>query len=126
VAVGRRSLPFILTAIVAAADLAGAHALAFDALVFAIPFTAVAALDVLGTYLDRRDDVLEGMQAALWGVALALLVVSGAVRSPSVRGDELPSAGWSALVACLAVLGLKGLLGIVPHVRRGGLRIAKP
>ena len=123
---GRRALPVLLTAAAAAADLAGAHALAFDALIFAIPFAAVAALDAFGTYLDRRDDVLEGMQAMLWAAALVLLVISGAARSPAARTHELPSAGWSALVGCLAVLGVKGVLAVVPHVRRGGLQIAKP
>jgi len=124
--VGRRALPVILTAAAAAAELAGARGLAFDALICAIPFTAVAALEALGTYLDRRDDVLAGFQSVLWAVALALLVAAGAVRSPAVRGDELSSPGRSALIACLAVLALKGLLGAVPHVRRGGFRVAKP
>ena len=42
--VGRRALPALLAVIAAAADARGAHGLAFDALLAAVPFTAVTAL----------------------------------------------------------------------------------
>ena len=123
----RRTLPAVLAAAAALADAAGSHGLAFDALLGAIPFAAVAGLEVFGTYLDDRRESLLGLQALLWTLALALLVLSCAARSPATETHALPALGWSALVACLAVFGVKAALAAAPQLRRLALvRPAKP
>lgn len=123
---GRRALPGLLAVLAAAADARGAHGLAFDALLGAIPFTAVAALVSFGTHLERRDEAFGGIQALLWGLALALLVLSCAARSPATQMHTLPPLGASALVACLGVFALKLVLAGAPYLRRLGFQTAKP
>ena len=96
--VGRRALPALLAVIAAVADARGAHGLAFDALLAAVPFTAVTALICFGEYLEHRAGSLGGLQ----------------------------SLGASALAACLVVFGIKLLLAAAPHLRRLSLHPAKP
>jgi ABC-type uncharacterized transport system permease subunit len=122
--VGRRALPAILALLAAFADSRGSHGLAFDALIGAIPLTAVAALECFGAYLDDRTDGLRGIQSLLWSLALALLVLSCAARSPATQADTLPALGWSALVLALVVFGLKACVAIAPQLRR--LSFAQP
>ena len=89
---GRRVLPALLTVAAAFADAHGAHGLAFDALLGAIPFAAVSSLVAFGAYLDRREDAVAGLQALLWTLSLALLVLSCAARSPATISHQKP---WS-------------------------------
>jgi hypothetical protein len=126
VLVGRRALPALLAIIAAVADARGAHGLAFDALLAAVPVTAVVGLVCFGEYLEERPGSLAGVQSLLWGLALAFLVLSCAARSPAAETQTLPTLGASALVACLAVFGLKVVLAAVPFVRRLALQPAKP
>ncbi len=121
---GRRALPALLALIAALADGRGAHGLAFDALLGAIPFAAVAALEAFGTYLEQREDAVGGVQALLWTLALGLLVLSCAARSPTSQTATLPPLGWSALVACLGVFAIKLTVAVVPVARR--LVLAQP
>jgi hypothetical protein len=123
---GRRVLPAILAVMAAFADGRGAHGLAFDALLGAIPFTAVCSLVAFGAFLDRREDAVAGLQALLWALALVLLVVSCAARSPATEVQTLPPLGWSALVGCLGVFGIKACVGAAPFLRRLALHPAKP
>lgn len=122
---GRRALPAVLVVAAALADGRGDHGLAFDALLAAIPFAAVAALVGFGTYLEDRARPLAGLQALLWGLALVFLVTSCAARSPATHTHTLPPLGASALAACLGVLALKVLVGVLPYARLA-LRPAKP
>ena len=124
--VGRRVLPALLAVIAAVADARGAHGLAFDTLLAAVPFTAVTALVCFGEYLEHRQGSLAGLQSLLWAVALALLVLSCAARSPATQTHTLPPLGASALIACLAVFGIKLVLAGAPYLRRLALRPAKP
>jgi hypothetical protein len=120
-------LPALLAIVAAVADRHGSHGLAFDALLGAVPFAAVSAIVAFGEYLDRREDAVAAMQALLWGIALGLLVLSCAARSPATQAHTLPPLGWSALVASLGVFGLKAVLGVAPFLRRLALvRPAKP
>lgn len=120
----RRVLPAALAALAAYADGRGSHGLAFDVLLGAVPFAAVAALESFGAYLDRRHG---GIHALLWALALGLLVLSCAARSPATQTHTLPALGSSALAACLAVFGLKAVLAVAPQLRRLVLmRPAKP
>lgn len=122
---GRRVLPVLLVLAAAVADARGAHGLAFDALLAAVPFTAVAGLVSFGAYLERREDALGGIQALLWALSLCLVVLSCAVRSPATEAGVVPPLGSSALVACLAIFVLKALVATAPYAR-GALRPAKP
>jgi hypothetical protein len=124
--VGRRLFPALLTLAAAYADGRGSHSLAFDALLAAIPFAAVAALTTFGTYLDDREPVA-GLQAVLWTAALALLVLSCAARSTAAETHTLPALGSSALAASLGVFAVKAIVAAVPQLRRLALlRPAKP
>ena len=120
----RRLLPALLAIAAAIADARGAYGLAFDALLGAIPFAAVAALVGFGEYLERRDEALQGLQAFLWALVLGLLVLSCAARSPATQTHSLPALGASALVGCLAMLAVKVGGAAAPHMRR--LTPAKP
>lgn len=117
----------LLVLVAAVADGHGSHGLAFDALLAAVPFTAVSAIVTFGDHLERRNDPLLTMQALLWGIALALVVLSCAARSPATHTQTLPALGWSSLVACIGVFALKLCLGAAPYARRlAHVRPAKP
>lgn len=117
-------VPAVLAAVAAIADAHGAHGLAFDALLAAVPFAAVSALISFGVYLEAREDAVGGLQALLWTLAVALLVLSCAARSPATQTHVLPPLGASALAACLAVFALKACVAVAPYVRR--LALAHP
>jgi hypothetical protein len=121
----RRALPVLLAVIAAVADSRGAHGLAFDALLGAVPFTGVAALEAFGSYLDDRRRAFGGFQALLWLLALTLLVLSCAVRSPAAHLQAVPPLGTSALTALIVVYAVKALLALAPFARLA-LRPAKP
>lgn len=122
----RRALPVALALVALYADGRGAHGLAFDALLGAIPFAAVAGLGAFGDYLEQREDSLLGLQALLWCFAVALLVLSCAVRSSAAHPGTLPPLGASTLVLCVAVFGVKLVLGVAPFLRRAAYAPAKP
>ena len=118
-------LPAVLVVIAAIADGQSAHGLALDALLAAVPFTAVAAITAFGGYLDRRDDAVVALQALLWAAALVLLLVSCEVRSSAIHG--VPRVAVSSLVACLGVFAIKATVAAAPYLRRlAALRPAKP
>ena len=108
------------------ADARGAHGLAFNALLGAVPFVAVSALVGFGEYLEHREDSVAGLQALLWTLATGLLVLSCAARSPATETHALPPLGASALVGCLAVLAIKVFVALAPQLRRVALHTAKP
>ncbi len=122
---GRRVLPALLAVAAAVADSRGAHGLAFDALLGAVPFTAVAGLVSFGAYLEDRAKSILGLQSLLWGLTLSLIVLSCAARSPATQSGTLPPLGASALAACLAVFVLKGVVALAPYARLA-LSPAKP
>ncbi len=121
----RRALPVVLAAAAAVADSRGAYGPASSLLLAAVPCTAVAALLSFGDYLEHRGRAIAGTQALLWGLGLALVVLSCAARSPAAQTHELPALASSALTACLAVYVLKALLALAPYARLA-LRPAKP
>jgi hypothetical protein len=121
----RRALPALLVVIAAIADGHGTYALAFDALLGAVPFTAVAGLVAFGEYLERGEDPIRGVQALLWALELGLLVLSCAARSSATGMHTLPPLGASALAACLAVFAIKASVAAAPYARLA-LRPAKP
>ena len=120
---GIRALPALLALAAAVADFTGAYGLGRAALLFAIPFAAVAALAAFGGFLDARDDAAAALQALLWGVAVVLLVLSCAVRASAVT---VPPLAESALVTALGVFCVKAVVAAAPFARRLALRPAKP
>lgn len=123
--VGRRVLPALLVVVAAFADGHGRHGLALDALLVALPFTAVASIAAFGSYLDRRADPVVALQALLWAVSLCLLIVSCEVRSNAIHGA--PPLAVSSLVACLGTFAIKAAVAAAPYARRlVALRPAKP
>jgi hypothetical protein len=123
--VGRRVLPVLFVAAAAAADATGAHALARDALVAALPFAAVSALVALGEYVDLRAGTA-GLQLLCSGAIVVMLVLSCSARNAA--GQGVPMLGKSTLAAVICLFALKGLLAGVPYLRRvtGGFWPAKP
>jgi hypothetical protein len=121
---GRRVLPVLLVAVAAIADSAGDHSLARTALLFALPFAAVAALVRFGGFLDSRER-FSGIQALCSAAIVALIVLSCAVRSSAAHG--VPQLAVSSLVAVVGLLAVQGLLIAVPYWRRlGSFSPAKP
>jgi hypothetical protein len=111
----RRAIPVGLVIAAAAADGAGAHGLAFYALLLAVPAAAVVALEAFGHVLDGAD---EHLHALLWTVVLVLLVVGAAVRSPAVTAGSVPGLARSALLACLAVFCVQAVVAAAAELRR--------
>ena len=111
----RRALAVGLLVMVAAADGAGAHGVAFYALLLAVPAVAVVALEAFGRVLDGGGDRLH---ALLWAAVLGLVVSGAAARAPVVTEGAVPGVARSALVACLALICVQALLGLVAEFRR--------
>ena len=115
----------MLVAIAGLADSQGAHGLALNALMLAVPFASVAALTSFGEYLDRRSDSVAALHALLWALSVVLLVVSCAVRRHALHG--VPPLAVSTVVACLGIFAVKASMVAAPYLRRvDDLRPAKP
>jgi hypothetical protein len=110
----RRAIPVGLVIAAAAADGAGAHGLAFYALLLAVPAAAVSALEAFGHVLDGAP---EHLHALLWTIVLGLLVTGAAVRAPEVTQGSVPALGRSALVACLAVFCVQAAVAAAAELR---------
>ena len=104
-----------LVIVAAAADGAGAHRLAFYALLLAVPAAAVAALEAFGHMLDDNRGHLH---ALLWTAVLGLLVTGAAVRAPEVTEGVVPALGRSALLACLGVFCVQAAVSAAAELRR--------
>lgn len=120
---GRRVLPALLALLAAVADAGDAHALARAAILFAVPFAAVGALTAFGEWLEVEAAGTAGFHALAGSFAVALLVLSCAVRSAS---GGVPAIASSTLLAALALYAAKGVVGAGPYVRRLPVRAAKP
>src|SRR5205085_4294080 len=78
-----RALPFVLALAVVGADSEGRHSLALALLLVAIPAAGAAALTAFG---DALDGICRGPRPLLAALALVLLVVSAALRTPAAVG----------------------------------------
>jgi hypothetical protein len=109
----RRALPALLALIALLADLSGGHGVALVFVLAAIPAAFVLALDCYGDALEAR---CSGLRPLVAGLALALLVLSAALRSPAVVGG-VPRLAISAVVLCLILYGaaLMGALFAQPR-----------
>jgi hypothetical protein len=107
----------LLVTLAVLADTAGAHSLAKDAVFAALPFASVAALVTFGDFVDVRAR-LAGMHSLLYGLIVALLVLSCAARSSAVHG--VPPLAVSSLLAAAGLFAVKAALTVVPRWRRLG------
>ncbi len=113
---GRLS-PIALVLGAALADHFGAHTLAFDALLLAVPLTAIAGLRSVADRLDGKTT--EPTHAFAWALVLAFLLVATAARAPSVGDPSVPAVARSALIACVVVFCLQALAALAAEFRTG-------
>jgi hypothetical protein len=94
-------------------------------LLLAVTFASVAALVAFGAYLDSSRDSVGLLQSLLWIAAVALLVLSCALRSHALHG--VPPLAVSSMFTCLGIFAVKATLAAAPYARRvADLRPAKP
>jgi len=103
-------LPLTLALGAAAADGAGAHRLAFYLVLLAIPPAAGAALAAAGDVADGGGVLVRAICCA---GALALLVLSSAVRANVAQAAPVPPLATTALVAGLVAYAALGLAWLV-------------
>src|SRR5205085_11956275 len=106
--------PIALVLGAALADHFGAHSLAFDALLLAVPVTAIAGLRSVA---DRLDGKAEPTHAFAWALVLAFLLVATAARAPSVGGPAVPAGARAAVIA-----GVRRFVRQAPAAPAGGAR----
>ena len=109
----RRLLPVVIVLAALLSDVGGAHGLALAFLLCGIPAAFVLALDCYGDLLEARTGAI---RPALAGLALALLVLSAALRSPAVLGG-VPQLAVSVLVLVLLLYSVVLLGGLLPGTR---------
>jgi hypothetical protein len=109
----------------ALADAGGAHALAYYALVCAVPVVAITALQALGNVLDgTAAEPHDRAAATLSALVLPCVLLAAAVRAPLVTDAPPPAIGVTAVVACLALFGVQTLLTATAAVPSERLRAA--
>lgn len=103
----------------ALADAAGLHALAYYALVAAVPVVALAALNALGDVLDgSAASPHDRGVAALSALALPFVLLGTAVRAPLLSDGPPPAIGVTAVVAALAIFAAQALVAASATVPR--------
>lgn len=95
----------------ALADASGHHALAYYALVTAVPVVAVAALSGLGDVLDgsAAEPHNRGI-AMLSALALPFVLLGTAVRAPLLSEGPPPAIGVTAVILALVVFAAQALV----------------
>jgi hypothetical protein len=103
------SVALVLTG--AIADAAGEHALAYYALVGAVPVVALAALWALGDVLDGTAALApDRATAVLTALALPFVLLAAAVRAPLLAEGPPPAIGVTAVVIALALFAAQALV----------------
>jgi len=109
----------------ALADAGGEHALAYYALVAAVPVVAIAALYALGNVLDgTAAEPHDRVVAAMTALVLPCVLLGTAVRAPLVTDAPPPAIGVTAVVGCLALFAVQTLLTATAAVPSERLRAA--
>jgi hypothetical protein len=108
-----------LTLGAALADSGGAHQAAFYLLLGAVPAAALAALVTLGDLIEAGRPVrgIAVVQALLGIAAAGFVVVTTAARSTGLLTGQVPRVAVSALVACLGIYALQGVLALLADLR---------
>ncbi len=110
-----RLAPIALVLAAALADHFGAHSIAFDFLLLAVPVTAIAGLRSVSERLDGKSNPAHPYG---WAVVLGLLLIATAVRAPAVGDPSVPAVARSALVACVVVFCVQALGALAAELRR--------
>ena len=120
--VARRAVPAGLVVAAAFADASGAPHLAFYALLALVPVAAAVALaaygDLVQEPLSPEEAAPRALQAGCWGLLLVLAVVGAAARAPSLAQGLIPKLATTALIACVVVLCVEGVVELVALARR--------
>ncbi|MEP6977311.1 MAG: hypothetical protein ABI948_04585 [Thermoleophilia bacterium] len=115
-----RVLPAVLAVAAALADARGRHELAYWLIVAAVPAAACAALRGFGGLVEavpRSDEEARGRAfTALGGLALGLIVLAAAVRSPAHLDHTVPALGSSGLVGALALYGFQAVVALAARL----------
>lgn len=115
----RRVLPALLAFCALLCDVSGGHGVALALVLVAIPASFVLALDCYGDALEAR---CSGVRPLAAGLAVALFVLSAALRSPAVVGG-VPQLAVSALVMALVLYAVISVGAMLP--RRASRRPAR-
>jgi len=107
-----------LVLLATAFDAAGVSSLSFYLLLAAIPAVVVAGLAALEELVGANAVPYRKAVARLHVVTLVLLLVATALRAPLRAEGIVPRAAVSAVVACLVVFAIQGLLGSLPALKR--------
>ena len=117
-----RLVTFALVVAAVGADASGEHALAYYALVACVPAAAVAGLAALGAILDHTAaEPADRASAVLSAILVPFLLLATAVRAPLLVEGPPPAVGVAAVVCCVGVLALQGLLAVAVIVDRARL-----
>jgi hypothetical protein len=109
----------------AVADAAGQHALAYYALVAAVPVVALAGLAALGDVLDGTAAAPhDRLVALLSALALPFVLLAAAVRAPLLGDGAPPAIGITAVVCTLAIFATQAFVAASAADPRDSLRAA--
>jgi len=108
-----RVLPSLLVCTALIADTSGSHGVALGFLLVAIPAGFVVALACYGDALESRCGPVRPVLA---GLAVFLLVLSAALRSPAVVGG-VPQFAVSSLILVLLLYGAMAVGAMLPRGR---------
>jgi hypothetical protein len=130
VSVTRRAVPAGFVVAAAFADASGSPLVAFYAFLALVPVAAVIALNSYGELVEtppapEEDETHRRLQVLLWAVLLVLAVLGAASRAPVLGEGAVPRLGGTAVIACLLVLSVEGIVELVAQTRRKPPRRAR-
>jgi hypothetical protein len=108
-------LPVALVSLALIADAAGVPSFAFYLLLATVPALVVSVLATLEALLEERQRLAT---IVLQVIALALVLLSAAIRAPLRAEGTVPRVAISAAVACVVVLALQWVIAALPGLRR--------
>lgn len=125
--VARRAVPAGLVVAAAFADGSGSAVAAFYAFLALVPVVAVIALNNYGELVEdpaapEEDATLRKLQALLWVALLAFAVLGAASRAPALGEGGVPRLAATAVIACLLVLCVEGVVALYAQSRRVPVR----
>jgi low temperature requirement protein LtrA len=120
--VARRAVPAGLVVAAVLADNSGSATAAFYAFLGLVLVSAVIALNAYGDLVEnappKEEETPRRLQALLWAVLLALALLGAATRAPALGQGAVPGLASTAVIACLLLLTVEGIVELVLHVRR--------
>ncbi len=114
----RELLPAALVLLATITDAAHVPSLSFYLLLAAVPAIVVAGLAALEELLQTDAPSHRRTVAMLHVVTLLLVLVAAALRAPLRSEGTVPQAAVSAVIACLVVFAVQGVVGSLPALKR--------